>query len=443
MTSRFARVTATYTRRSSSCASCGLAVGDEGLVLLRREPDEHRQRLGVAAHRVGHRVRGRGPARDAAQRREDLGGQRRQHHHRPLEALRPVHGHELHGIGRRRPVELGHLVEPRGHREPREERADRGVALGVGEARDEVDEGGEPLRPVQEQQLGRRGHLDVETGHRDDAVHEVGQRVADAAAQQPDLRRERGRTGAAPRGRSRACRGRRGRRAATRRRPGRRRATAASSWSAMSASSRRPRPPARYAARSPSSARSRSPTRQRGPVSSRTSDGLAVESCSTSSTATTSATSGIASMPSTPTHLDGQPAVGQRRARAPGSRTWHGTAPRSRPDGVPASTCSRTRSPTHAISSAYVEVSATRMPPGSLPPGETSGATCGCSARSGAARSLAASRIRCARAAVLGEGAHRGQAAVDAGEVLGEAVDVGHARARASRRWPAAGRRRR
>ena len=167
-----------------------LAVGDERLVLLRREPDEHRQRLGVAAHRVGHRVRGRGPARDAAQRREDLGGQRRQHHHRPLEALRPVHGHELHGVRRRRPVELGHLVEPRRHREPREEGADRGVALGVGEARDEVDEGGEPLGPVQEQQLGRRGHLDVETGHRDDAVHEVGQRVADAAAQQPDLRRE-------------------------------------------------------------------------------------------------------------------------------------------------------------------------------------------------------------------------------------------------------------
>ncbi len=57
-----------------------------------------------------------------------------------------MHGHELHGIARRRALELGHLVEPLGQPQPREERHDRRLALGVLERRHDVDEGRERIR---------------------------------------------------------------------------------------------------------------------------------------------------------------------------------------------------------------------------------------------------------------------------------------------------------
>ena len=72
----------------------------------------------------------------------------------------------------------------------------------------------------------------------------------------------------------------------------------------------------RTAARSracrPSRARSRAPSRQRGPVSSRSSAGLAVGSSTTSRVATTSATSGMASRPPRPTTSTGRSCGGQR-----------------------------------------------------------------------------------------------------------------------------------
>ena len=167
--------------------------------------------------------------------------------------------------------------------------------------------------------------------------------------------------------------------------------------------------------------------RQRGPVSSRTREALAVGSWRTSHTATRSATSGQVQQPGQADDLDRDAARDQRALDLGevGRAVRHRTA--ISPGGVPVRTRWAMESASQSISSAWVGSSAQRTRPSRSAPGAgRSASTPSCMRAQRGGEAVGEVEQPAAAAAVLAEREAAGGAAVGVREVRGEVVEVGH-----------------
>ncbi len=142
-----------------------------------------RQRVRVAAQRIGQRRGAAQPVPGHPVGREHVGRQPRHEHHVPLQALRLVHGEDLHRVGRgdHRLFQPGAVLAF--GLQVGEQPGEGGVGVDVGVVGHGLGERGQGGAAARVQRL----QLDRHAEHRDHPLHQLGDRVPGVTAQQAQL----------------------------------------------------------------------------------------------------------------------------------------------------------------------------------------------------------------------------------------------------------------